>query len=236
MAFNFLKNPFERLSADNQEKMINQLKDLNENLTGKNGVLSTTTLIAGNTGKMVVVLEKIHKSLIEIKNKSTKADKEELEMIGKSSIVLGNGMKTIIESIKKFSEIPSSTVDNFIEGISRIGNAFEELGTKMKAMETASVVLLNMAKGIIYFGLGLLLAGPIYLLALPLAPIVIGVVLGVLWLFDKVLGSKESMERIAEGGKALAWMALGIITFGLALLAAGPIYAAAMSTSLLLVG
>jgi len=236
VAFNFLKNPFERLSSENQEEMKEQLKTLNESFVGPSGVLGLLSTIAGNTGIMVVQLKAIHKSIIENKNLAGKADKKELDMIGKSALTLGGGMEKIVTAIKLFSKVPDDMVDKFIEGINKLGEAFSKLGDGLKSIEKAGETLQAMAKGIVFFGLALIISGPIYLMALPLAPVVIGVIMGVLWAFQKVLGSKESMEGVEAAGKALTAMSRGIFFFGLALLISGPIYLMALPLAPVVIG
>lgn len=238
MGFSFLKNPFEKLSADNQQAMVDEMKLLNEAVYGSEGVLNMLDNISMHTKWMYEELVKIGVTLEKNGNAGAVANtlnQKELDKMGDASMALGGGMEKIVGAIKTFSKIPADTVDLFVEGMEKLGEAFEKIGEGVKAIETAGKALLNMAKGIFFFGLALLLSGPIYLLALPLAPIVIGVVIGVLWLFTKFLGDKESMEGIEAGGKALMWMAGGILLFGIALLLSGPIYQKAMSWSLLLV-
>jgi hypothetical protein len=235
VALNFLKNPFERLSAENQEDMKKNIKEMKEYFTDE----SKNTIVLG-----LANIEKELKSLstkveaLTAKIKETaggKIDEKSLQEAGKASIMLGDGIEKIITSIKIYSKIPDTVIDKFVEGLSKIGEGFEKLGKSLSDIEKGGQALMSLAKGVFWFGVALLISGPIYLLALPLSIIVVGVIMGMTWLFSKVMGDAETMKGIQEGGKALAYLALGIILFGLALLVAGPIYKAAMSWSLLLI-
>jgi hypothetical protein len=233
--FNFLKNPFEKLTVENQEDMKKNIGELKEYFTdnGKNtivlGLANIEKELKSLGSKIEMLASKVEKTA------SGKLDEKSLEKAGKASIMLGDGIESIITSIKVYSKLPESIIDSFVEGMAKIGESFEKLAKGLKALEQGGKALLYMAKGIFFFGLALLISGPIYLLALPLAIIVVGVIMGITWLFSKVMGDKDTMSGIEAGGRALAYIALGIILFGLALLVAAPIYQMAMSWSLLLV-
>jgi hypothetical protein len=222
--FNFLKNPFDKLTAENQEEMKTSLKMISDAFYGDEGVLGLLSIATEHLKSIADKLDVLNNTVLTTNAKTTEFDEKALDKAGKGAVVMGDGIMKIVEAIKIYEKIDDKTIDRFISGIEKIGESFEKISEGIKTMELAGKVLMNMAGGIILFGLALLISGPIYLLALPLAPIVIGVIMGVFWLFTKILGGKDG-KNLIDGAQALMWMAGAIFLFGVALYLAGMVYA-----------
>ena len=222
--FNFLKNPFDKLTAENQEEMKKGINEIRDAFIGDEGMLGLLSIATEHLKSIAEKLDVLNNTILTTNAKTTEFDEKALDKAGKGAVVMGDGIMKIVEAIKIYEKIDDKTIDRFISGIEKIGESFEKISEGIKTMELAGKVLMNMAGGIILFGLALLISGPIYLLALPLAPIVIGVIMGVFWLFTKVLGGKDG-NNLKDGAQALMWMAGAIFLFGVALYLAGMVYA-----------
>lgn len=217
--FNFLKNPFERLTAENQEGLKKSTDSVAESLTDRGPIFLKLDAIDKKLETISTVLGDISKKL-NVKGK-VKADAKEMKQMGETAKAMGQGMQWFVDAIESFAKIDDSTVEKFVVAIERIGEAFKKMEKTAAVIEKASKILSNMALGIILFGLALIVALPIYILAIPGAIIAIAVISGFVYIFSKVLGDKENAEKIQTGAEALAMMGIAVILFGVAMLLVG---------------
>ena len=222
MAFGLFKNPFEALSAESQTAMVKELEEI------KNYFFKGNTIVqaVNNLGKLLQDNIKAQNTLTQIllkRQEKQMTDKDQKEML-KTAKVFGPALERIVGAIKDFSQLPEEAVDKFVLAIEKLANAFVKMKDIGKTiMETAKGLML-MAGAIILFGLALIIALPIYLIAMLAAPIVFLVVLGFVYLFTKALGDKTGKD-ILDGAKGLMYMAGAILLFGIALMLAGMVYA-----------
>lgn len=216
------QNPFEKLSTENQEQLLSEARLTNDALYGQEGLLGMTGRILLNVEGISEKLDTLIETVIKTNAKTSEYDEKMAERAGAASVVMGEGLLKITEAIKQYENIDQKTVDNFVESLDKIGEALIKSGEGIKEITKAGDALKSMSSGILWFGLSLLLAGPIYLLALPLAPIVIGVIMGVMFLFSKVI--PEASDKAVDGAKTLAWLSVAILGIGAALFLAGLVY------------
>lgn len=217
--FSFLKNPFERLTAENQEEMKKSTDSMAESLTDRGPIFTKLDSIDKRLETISTVLGDIAKKL-DAKGK-VKADAAELKAMGETAKAMGEGMKWFVDALEGFAKIDAGTVDKFVTAIERIGAAFKEMEGAAKMMAQAGQILIDMAKGVILFGLALIVALPIYILAIPGAVLILAVIYGFMYFFSKALGDKENADKIHQGAQTLAMMGIAVILFGIAMLLVG---------------
>ena len=222
MAFGLFKNPFEALSADNQKAMVSNLEEI------KNYFFKGNTIVdaVNNLGKIVQTNIKQQDKLISVllkRQEKQMTDKDQKEML-KTASVFGPALQRIVGAIKDYGSLSEDAVDNFVMGIEKIAASFVKMKDLGKTIKEASQGLMLMAGAIILFGLAIIVAFPIYLIAILAAPLVLGVVLGFLYLFTEALGDKKGKD-IKEGAQGLMFMAGAILLFGIAMVLAGMVYA-----------
>jgi hypothetical protein len=222
MAFGLFKNPFEALSADNQKAMVSNLEEI------KNYFFKGNTIVdaVNNLGKLVQTNIKQQEKLISVllkRQEKQMTDKDQKEML-KTASVFGPALQRIVGAIKDYGDLPEDAVDKFVMGIEKIAAAFVKMKDIGKTVKETAQGLMLMAGAIILFGLAIIIAFPIYLVAVLAAPLVLGVVLGFLYLFTEALGKKRGRD-IKEGAQGLMFMAGAILLFGVAMVLAGIVYA-----------
>ena len=222
MAFGLFKNPFESLSASNQKEMVSNLEEIKNYFFKGNTIVEAVNQLTTIVQKNLKQQDKLISVLLNRQVKQM-TDKDQKEMLNTAK-VFGPALERIVGAIKDYSALPEEAVDNFILGIEKIANAFVKVKDFGKTIKDAAQGLMLMAGAIILFGLALIIALPIYVLALFAAPIVLGVVLGFLYLFTEALGKKRGKD-IKEGAQGLMYMAGVILLFGVALVLAGLVYA-----------
>ena len=217
--YSFLKNPFERLSAENQDEMIKSMDSVAESLLEKGPIYTKLDSIDKKIETMTTVLGDISKKL-DVKGK-VKADAKEMKQMSETAKAMGQGMKWFVEALEGFAHIKDDAVDKFVVAVTKIGEAFQKIDAVTNIISKAGGVLLDMAKGLLLFGLALLFAAPIYLFALPGAILITAVIYGFLYFFSKALGDKENADKIHQGAESLAMMGVAVILFGIAMLLVG---------------
>ena len=217
--FSFLKNPFERLTAENQEEMKKSTDTMAEALTDKGPIFAKLASIDKRLEMISTVLGDIAKKL-DIKGK-IKADPKEMKQMGETAKAMGEGMKWFVDALEGFAKIDAGTVDKFVVAIERIGEAFQKMEKTATVISKAGRILIDMAKGVLLFGLALIVALPIYLLAVPGAIVVLAVIYGFMKFFSMALGDEKNAEKIHQGVETLAMMGIAVILFGIAMLLVG---------------
>lgn len=222
MAFGLFKNPFESLSADNQKAMVSNLEEIKNYFFKGNTIVEAVNGLSNIIEKNIKQQDKLISVLLK-RREAQMTDKDQKEMI-KTAKVFGPALERIVGAIKDYSKLPEETVDKFILGIEKIANSFVKIKDLGKTIKDAAQGLMLMAGAIILFGLALIIAFPIYAVAIFAAPLVLGVVLGFIYLFTEALGKKKGKD-IKEGAQGLLFMAAAIILFGISLFLAGLLYA-----------
>ena len=220
MAFSAIKNPFENLSIQNQEKMVKNLSEIRDYFISGNSIVESINEIGNYLKTFVSNQSKILDFLIK-KDAKQLSSKDQQEMV-KTAKLLGPGLKLIVDAIQTYSKIPEETVDKFVLGIEKIGNAFKKLSSLNEAIEKGAEALITLGKSIFWFGVLMILSLPVYLLAAVAGPIVMLVVAGLVMLFVNTVG--KYTDDIAKGAEQLMYMAASILLFGLAILVAAQLY------------
>jgi len=217
--FNFLKNPFERLTAENQEDIKKSMDSVAESLTDKGPIFTKLESIDKRLETISTVLGDIAKKL-DVKGK-VKADAKEMAAMGETAKAMGQGMQWFVDALEGFAKIGDGVVDKFVVAIERIGEAFQKMEKTATVMMKAGRILIDMAIGVILFGLALLVAAPIYIAAIPGAIIAMTIIYGFMYFFSKALGDEKNAKKIHDGAKTLAMMGIAVILFGIAMLLVG---------------
>jgi|GEM_PF-6856627 len=220
MAFSAIKNPFENLSIQNQEKMVKSLSEIKDYFISGNSIVESINEI-GNYLKTFVSNQTKILDFLTKKDAKQLSSKDQQEMV-KTAKLLGPGLKLIVDAIQTYSKIPEEAVDKFVLGIEKIGDAFKKLSSLNKAIESGAEALISLGKSIFWFGVLMILSLPVYLLAAVAGPIVMLVVAGLVWLFVNTVG--KYADDIESGSKNLMYMAASIILFGIAILVAAQLY------------
>lgn len=222
MAFSLFKNPFESLSIENQGKMASNLEEIKDYFFKGNTIVVAINNLQNLLKVNLKAQDKLTQVLLKRQEKQM-TDKDQKEMI-KNAKVFGPALERIVGAIKDFGQLPEDAVDKFVTGVEKLSESFVKMKDIGKTVSDTAKGLMLMAGAIILFGLAIVIALPIYLLAILAAPIVLGVVLGFLWLFTKALGDKAGKD-ILDGAKGLMYMAAAVLLFGIALYLAGLVYA-----------
>lgn len=217
--FSFLKNPFERLTAENQEEMKKSTDSMAESLTDKGPIFTKLASIDKRLELISTVLGDIAKKL-DVKGR-VKADAKEMKQMGETAKAMGEGMKWFVDALEGFAKIDPGTVDKFVVAIERIGTAFKDMEKTAQIISKAGQILIDMAKGVLLFGLALIVALPIYALAIPGAIMALTVIYGFLTFFSEALGDEKNADKIHKGAETLAMMGIAVILFGVAMLLVG---------------
>jgi hypothetical protein len=222
MAFSLFKNPFESLSVDNQGKMVSNLEEIKDYFFKGNTIVSAINNLQNLLKVNLKAQDKLTQVLLKRQEKQM-TDKDQKEMVNNAK-VFGPALQRIVGAVKDFSQLPEEAVDKFVLGIEKLAKSFTDMKDIGKTIGDTAKGLMLMAGAIILFGLALIIALPIYVVAIFAAPLVLGVVLGFVWLFTKMLGDKTG-EDIKNGAQALLYMAAAVLLFGIALYLAGLVYA-----------
>jgi hypothetical protein len=228
MAFNIFRNPFESLSAENQDKMVKSLNELKDYFFSGNTIVESINEMGSYLKEISKKQDRILDFLIKKDHKQL-SEKDQKEM-SKTANIFGKGLQLIVNAIKDYSKLPEDAVDSFVLSIEKIGKAFIKLFKVNKEIDKASDAIVKLGKSIVIFGLLMLAALPIYLLAAIAGPIVIAVVSGIIWLFTYFLADK--MDMIGEVSESLPMMAGAIILFGLSLIVASKLYGELIASAL----
>jgi hypothetical protein len=222
MAFGLFKNPFESLSIENQGKMVSSLEEIRDYFYKGNTIVVALNNLQNLLKLNLKAQDKLTSVLLKRQEKQM-TDKDQKEMINNAK-VFGPALERIVGAVKDFSDLPEDAVDKFVAGIEKLADSFVKIKDIGQTVSDTAKGLMLMAGAIILFGLAIVIAFPIYLLAIIAAPVVLGVILGFLYLFTKALGDKAGKD-ILDGAKALMYMAAAVFLFGVALYLSGLVYA-----------
>jgi hypothetical protein len=220
MGYSVFRNPFEALSAENQDKMVKSLSDIRDYFLSGNTIVESINQLGDYFKTFIKNQDKILDFLTKREQKQL-SDKDQKEMV-KTARIFGKGLQSIVDAVETFSKIPEDAVERFILSIEKIGAAFEKVSSMNKAIESGAAALMELGKSLFLFGALLILSFPVYVLAAVAAPLVIAVVAGLVWLFVNTVG--KYITEIEDSSKYLLYMAGSIILFGLAIIVAAQLY------------
>lgn len=229
MAFNIFQSPFEKLSLENQAQLLEDISEIKAALSESSSPFFSAILdISNKINELVEINRKIQEVLIgDAKETSKSLKAAELKALGITAESFGKGLDLIVEAVKAYTEVNPKKFDELIEGIVKMGDAFEKSKESFKFFLQLPKLLGYLALGILGFGLALIIATPLYIAGLPGAILSFLVIKYFIRGFS-VLAEKEKDGTLTKGVKALNQIALAVALFGLAIVLSGPIYIAAL--------
>jgi len=202
--------------------MVSNLEEIKDYFFKGNTIVSAINNLQNLLKVNLKAQDKLTQVLLKRQEKQM-TDKDQKEMVNNAK-VFGPALQRIVGAVKDFSQLPEEAVDKFVLGIEKLAKSFTDMKDIGKMIGDTAKGLMLMAGAIILFGLALIIALPIYAVAIFAAPLVLGVVLGFFYLFTKILGDKSG-DDIKKGAQALLYMAAAVLLFGIALYLAGLVYA-----------
>ena len=174
MAFGLFKNAFESLSADNQKAMVSNLEEIKNYFFKGNTIVEAVNGLSNIVEKNIKQQDKLISVLLKRQEKQM-ADKDQKEMV-KNAKVFGPALERIVGAVKDYSSLPEDAIDKFVTGIEKLSDSFVKLKDIGDTIADSARGLMLMAGAIILFGLAIIIAFPIYAVAILAAPLVLGVI------------------------------------------------------------
>lgn len=237
MAFNFFKSAFERFSIENQQAAVKYMRGVYEYFTQDE--LNTITLGLSSLDNKLDILIKSQDELKTvfselIRGEGDLVDKDRLKLLGVTSRTFGKSLDIIVNAVKVFSMVPEGAVERLISGIERIAEKFGDFSDDGKA-EAFGMTLNKVSNAILFFGLKMILAAPVYAVALPASFLVVGALSVFVWLFNTLLGNKRVYKNVQRATDTLNEISTAVLLFGLKMTLATPLFLIALVGSIIIV-
>ena len=164
-----------------------------------------------------LVTDKTQKSFFGLMNKFSKLAKGEhqYESFGNMFVSITKGIAKLALGLFLFGVVVSQkSIDLFVGAVQTISDKFAKIDTKK--IKEGGEGLIEMARGIFWFGLALAGSAVLYAAGAIASLIIIPVIAGFSYVFAKI---GEAADSIKAGAGVVVDMALGLVAFGLGLLA-----------------
>ena len=224
MGFNIFASPFEKMSQENQQAMVDELSEINLALSDSSHPYFAAIInISDKINQLVEINKSIKTAITEGPSGGDGMKAAELQALGVTVEMFGKGLTMIVDAVKAYSTVDGKVFDSLIDGITKMGEGFKKSEKAFEFFLKVPKLLGMLALGIIGLGIGLVIALPLYAVGIVAVPLVVFVIKKLLMALGGVFEAFE--DGLLEGGaRALKQIAASIVLFGLAIALSGPIY------------